>query len=41
MSVYAPASDPVVIYVGGDRVDDVAELTESPLLTTTARADAD
>jgi predicted transcriptional regulator len=41
MSVYAPASEPVVIYVGDDSAADVAGVTESPLLTTTARADAD
>lgn len=41
MSVYAPASDPVVIHVGGDSADDVAGLIESPLPTTTAPADAD
>jgi DNA-binding transcriptional ArsR family regulator len=41
MSVCAPASEPVVIYVGSDSADDVADIAESPLLTTTALADAD
>jgi DNA-binding transcriptional ArsR family regulator len=42
MSVYAPASGPVVICVGGDSVDaDVAGITESRLRTSPEFADSD